>query len=125
MPEKSNGKPQKGYAWHAVDVMLETGAACYRREVMLPRLLPIVAKELADSSEENTKKLCLRLVAALRRERGLGRAGHWTYDLNRHIGLLQAYRAERTRLERYRKIPGRKMMTPDRPIADISGPRGH
>jgi hypothetical protein len=26
------------------------------------------------------------------------RSGHWTYDLNRHIALRQAYRAETERL---------------------------
>jgi hypothetical protein len=34
----------------------------------------------------------------LRVERARGRAGHWTYDLNRHIGLLQAMKAEQERL---------------------------
>ncbi len=27
-------------------------------------------------------------------ERRLGRAGHWTYDLNRHMALAQAWKAE-------------------------------
>ena len=31
-----------------------------------------------------------RLTLALRRERLLGRAGHWAYDINRHIALRQA-----------------------------------
>jgi hypothetical protein len=34
------------------------------------------------------------LARELRAERALGRAGHWTYDINRHIGLMQAYKAE-------------------------------
>lgn len=38
-----------------------------------------------------------RLDAALRVERRKARAGHWSYDLNRHIGLLQAMKAERLR----------------------------
>ncbi|MDJ0931795.1 hypothetical protein [Breoghania sp.] len=42
--------------------------------------------------------LVSRLAKALRGERRHGRAGHWTYDLNRHIALMQAYRAERALL---------------------------
>ena len=40
-----------------------------------------------------------RLERALRAERNRARSGHWTYDLNRHIALRQAYLAERQRLE--------------------------
>jgi hypothetical protein len=40
-----------------------------------------------------------RLARALRAERQRGRAGHWSYDLNRHIALAQALDAERRRLE--------------------------
>lgn len=37
-----------------------------------------------------------RLRAALRRERARGRAGHWTYDLARHLSLAhQLKEAER------------------------------
>ena len=83
-----------------VDRRLANGADVYCRAVMLPRLLPVSAADLAELGEKSSRKLCLRLLAALRRERTRGRAGHWSYDLNRHIGLLQAYRAERSRLER-------------------------
>lgn len=38
-----------------------------------------------------------RLKRALRSQRRLGRAGHWSYDLNRHFGLLQALKAELAR----------------------------
>lgn len=34
-----------------------------------------------------------RLTRALRAERRLGLAGHWSYDLNRHIALAQQLRA--------------------------------
>ena len=33
------------------------------------------------------------LAHALRVERQLAASGHWSYDLNRHIALLQAYAA--------------------------------
>lgn len=82
-----------------VDRRVERGTVAYRRAEMLPRLLPVSPSELAEMGEKSSRRLCLRLLTALRRERTRGRAGHWSYDLNRHIGLLQAYRAERRRLE--------------------------
>lgn len=36
-----------------------------------------------------------RLERALRTERRLGRAGHWSYDLGRHIALMRMTRAAR------------------------------
>jgi hypothetical protein len=47
-----------------------------------------------------TAAILIRLARGLRSERRLGRAGHWTYDVNRHIALAQAFRAERLALER-------------------------
>jgi hypothetical protein len=44
------------------------------------------------------RNVLARIARALRAERNRGRAGHWTYDLNRHIALAQAYAAERRRL---------------------------
>jgi hypothetical protein len=44
------------------------------------------------------RNVLARIARALRAERNRGRAGHWTYDLNRHIALAQAYTAERRRL---------------------------
>jgi hypothetical protein len=79
---------------------IDAGVLRYRRREMLPRLLPVDPEDIADDNEKHTRKLCLRLLSALRRERSRGRAGHWSYDLNRHIGLLQAYRAERRTLRR-------------------------
>jgi hypothetical protein len=46
------------------------------------------------------RALVARLARALRAERQRGRAGHWSYDLNRHIALAQALDAERRRLEK-------------------------
>ena len=87
---------------------IDAGVLRYRRREMLPRLLSVSPVDIEDISEEYTKKLCLRLLSALRRERSRGRAGHWSYDLNRHIGLLQAYRAERRTLRRKAGTPERR-----------------
>jgi hypothetical protein len=35
-----------------------------------------------------------KLRSALRAERRRALAGHWSYDLNRHLGLLSAYKGE-------------------------------
>jgi hypothetical protein len=76
------------------------GAAAYRRAIHLPRLLPLMPKEIADESPAARRAILARLARALRQERRRGRAGHWTYDLNRHIALRQAYLAERALLSR-------------------------
>jgi hypothetical protein len=65
---------------------------------MLVRLLPVGPDEIAGSEPETTRRIVLKLACALRVERARGRAGHWTYDLNRHIGLMQALKAEQERL---------------------------
>jgi hypothetical protein len=76
------------------------GAAAYRRAIHLPRLLPLLPREIADESPAARRAILARLARALRQERRRGRAGHWTYDLNRHIALRQAYLAERALLSR-------------------------
>lgn len=78
--------------------MVEAGAQNYDREIMLPRLLPDEAFSVHLIGPKDTRRLCLRLLLALRRERSRGRAGHWSYSFNRHVGLMQAYLAERRSL---------------------------
>lgn len=65
---------------------------CRRRD--LPRLIPMWPAELETSNAEARNKLIAKLRRALREERRRGLAGHWTYDLARHAGLLRAYKAE-------------------------------
>jgi hypothetical protein len=70
------------------------GAEHYDRARHLRRFASVWPGEGADDSPQSRRALRLRLARALRRERSLGQAGHWSYDLNRHIALLQAFRAE-------------------------------
>ena len=72
----------------------------YERERMLWRQVPLGLGQLPSGEPARTQAIVLLLAKALRAERALGRAGHWTYDLNRHLGLLQAYKAERATLKR-------------------------
>jgi hypothetical protein len=78
---------------------IAAGVEVYDRRRHLPRLLPVGPAELTDDSTAARRRIVARLACALRAERNRGRAGHWTYDLNRHIGLSQAYAAERRRLD--------------------------
>ncbi len=78
--------------------LVDAGAAAYDRRLVLPRLLPLEPADLAGPEPDTARRLCRLIARALRAERNRGRAGHWTYDLNRHIGLMQALKAERATL---------------------------
>jgi hypothetical protein len=91
-----NGKHFRRAAYRAVDGVIANGRGAYDRGCMLTRVLPIGPDEITGVEPETTRRIVLKLARALRTERA--RAGHWTYDLNRHIGLLQALKAEQERL---------------------------
>ena len=74
---------------------IASGSADYERARHLPRVIPVGPDEVADESAAGRGAILRKLARALRAERSRGRAGHWTYDLNRHIALHQAYAAER------------------------------
>lgn len=71
----------------------------YDRVAQLPKLIGLWPHELADTSEAATARVVALLRKALRGERQRGQAGHWTYDLNRHLALIEALREERARLK--------------------------
>ena len=81
---------------------VRAGAAAYDRARCLPGLIRIDAADIGDD-EAAVRSVLSRLKRALRVERTRGRAGHWTYDLNRHIALRQAYDAEAERLAAFRR----------------------
>jgi hypothetical protein len=72
----------------------------YDRERDLRRLIRATPGEVGSTDAATRRALLARLARALRGERNRGRAGHWTYDLNRHIALRQAYEAERALLRK-------------------------
>jgi hypothetical protein len=78
----------------SVALVTNAGADVYDRSRHLARVLPVGPAEIADESISARRRIVARLARALRAERNRGRAGHWTYDLNRHIALRQAYLAE-------------------------------
>ena len=85
-------------AYRAADAVIADGKRAYDRSRMLPRVLPLGPEDIFGPEPETTRRILLKLASALRTERARGRAGHWTYDLNRHMGLLQALKAEQKRL---------------------------
>ena len=66
----------------------------YDRRTELPRVLPLWPHELDDETPQGRSKVLAKLRRALRAERRRGIAGHWTYDLARHVELLRVYRRE-------------------------------
>jgi hypothetical protein len=79
--------------------IVRAGADRYDRTRHLPWLARTTPDELTSNDPAVAGAIVGRLVRALRAERQRGKAGHWTYDMNRHIALMQALAAERQRLE--------------------------
>ena len=99
----NDGKTAPRFAAHAsaaIAAVTAAGVEAYDRGRHLPRVLPVGPDEIADESAAGHRRIVARLARALRAERNRGRGGHWTYDLNRHIALRQAYLAERRWLDR-------------------------
>lgn len=78
-----------------VAATVRAGPLAYDRQRDLPRLVPTLGWQMA--ADGPRARIVRELARRLRAERLRGRAGHWTYDLNRHIALWQAYAAERGR----------------------------
>jgi hypothetical protein len=74
--------------------MTDAGSRAYVRERDLARLIPVWPREIEDRSAKGALHILAKLRRALRAERTRGLAGHWSYDLNRHLGLLSAFKAE-------------------------------
>ena len=70
----------------------------YDRMRDLPALIRLDPFRPIGDTPEAVEAIVARLECALRAERNRARSGHWTYDLNRHIALRQAYVAETERL---------------------------
>jgi len=79
--------------------MADAGARVYERSRDLPRLVALWPRELEDESAEGIGLVLKKLRRALRAERRRAMSGHWSYDLNRHLALLSAYKAEAARLK--------------------------
>ncbi len=85
-------------AARALGVTIRAGAEAYDRIRDLPKLARVDTLAGLADTVEHVEAIVARLARALRAERNRARSGHWTYDLNRHIALRQAHRAETERL---------------------------
>jgi DNA-binding IclR family transcriptional regulator len=87
-----------GTAKRIFGTMAAAGGRVYSRARDLAQLIALWPHELDDHSQAGTLRILAKLRRALRAERRRGLAGHWSYDLNRHLGLLSAYKGELARL---------------------------
>ena len=91
--QKERGETRKGAtAKRVFATMADAGARIYLRARDLPKLIALWPRELADESPEGRLHVLGKLRRALRAERRRALSGHWSYDLNRHLGLLSALR---------------------------------
>jgi hypothetical protein len=66
----------------------------HERRAAVSRVIALWPHELDDSSHAGRQRVVAKLRRALREERRRGIAGHWSYDLARHVELLRVYRQE-------------------------------
>ena len=99
------GKRKTSTAKSVFGSMARAGAAAYVRSRDLPKLIPLWPHELLDHSPEGCHRLLMKLRSALRAERRRALSGHWSYDLNRHLGLISAYKGELAGLSRIEAQP--------------------
>jgi hypothetical protein len=92
----TKGGPQRKGRIRAVRMLIDKGAQRYDGNRHLDRLLGGQSEIWRGRSSDPATTIAT-LKRALRSQRQLGRAGHWSYDLNRHFGLLQALKAELAR----------------------------
>ena len=102
--------------------MVEAGAGCYVRARDLPRLIALWPRELCDQTSEGSLLILSKLRRALRAERRRALAGHWSYDLNRHLGLMTAYKAELGLMRRAKFRPNRTAPVAARPTSGDAEP---
>ena len=96
---------QRSAARRIFGPMAEAGAAAYKRARDLPKLIALWPHELDDHSPEGRRRVLSKLRSALGAERRRALSGHWSYDLNRHLGLLSAYKGELAGLNRIEAQP--------------------
>ena len=102
--DRRRGSDASAPAAAALERTIRAGAENYDRARHLPSLIRWDPFRPIRDDAETVENIVARLERALRAERNKARSGHWTYDLNRHIALRQAYLAEG---ERLRSIRGR------------------
>lgn len=77
---------------------IEREVAAYVRERDLPKLIAVWPKELRNHTVGGTEHVISRIQKVIRACYAAGLRSHWSYDTQRHIGLLTALKAEQARL---------------------------
>lgn len=80
----------------------------FNRKLCLQRFLGLNKKDIETLSINMSMHIIQRLSQSLREERQRGRTAHWSYDINRHLALLQTLRNEQTILSRLNAKSPRK-----------------
>ncbi len=100
-------------SWHAPQPIDRAPAVFLAdsRTRCLARLVPLWPSEIESTEIACAGRVVAALERALRGERRRGRAGHWSYDVNRHAALARALREERARLAALRRADPKRMKT--------------
>jgi hypothetical protein len=96
----------------AVEAALDASLAGYDRRGVLARFHRLTRATIDSPAPEDARLVLREIERALRAERARG--GQWDYDLNRHIALLVAHRAESARLEQLTKARARDAVSMQR-----------
>jgi hypothetical protein len=80
--------------------MVKADAELYVRERDLPRHIAVWPRELRDYSIPGHETIIAHIQKVLRATYAAALRGHWSYDVNRHVALLSALRAEQAGLRR-------------------------
>ena len=98
-PGKGTAMERPGASMNAlIEAQLRHGEKRYDRKKDLPGLLHLFPGEIDKLDHASKTAILHRLTSLLKTERARGKMGHWRYSLARHIGLMQALRAEKIRL---------------------------
>ncbi len=95
-----HGRQRRIRAWRG-DVCVDHQPGTLSAEARtrkLSRLVPLWPSEIEAADPAAAQRVVAALERALRGERRRGRAGHWSYDMNRHVALARALREEQDRL---------------------------
>ena len=115
----ADGGANASLAARVFSPMIAAGAASYRRARDLPKLMALAPEALEDDSIETAAAIVTRLSALARAQHRLGRRRHWSYDMNRHLAVLIALKAERAHLAHRRNAGSLARL-----IADAAKPQG-
>ncbi len=118
--QRQSGGKRRIQSWHAPEPR-ERALAVFvpdARTRQLARLVPLWPSEIESTDPADAERLVSMLERALRGERRRGRAGHWSYDMNRHAALARVLQEEHARLASLRSAATNRTGQPLEPQAN-------